>query len=127
MKKARKLSQAAVLARVRYWKDRLNLNDYKVGVAFGPDENTEDDADAECSAMPEYLAATIRFNLDAIPVKEIDSFIVHELLHMPAWRLANFARVMCGEDAAKLETLREHEELLVTHFERVVIRLERGA
>jgi hypothetical protein len=126
MKKARKLSEAAVLQRVRLWKDRLNLNDYKVGVAFGPDEDTEDDADADCTAMPEYLSATIRFNLAAIPPDEIDHFIVHELLHMPVWRLANFARTMCGKDAVKLETLREHEELLVTYMERVVVRLAAG-
>lgn len=126
MKKARKLSQAQVLRRVRHWKTRLGLHEYKIGVSFGPDPNPEDNADAECDAMPEYMQASLRFNLDTIPTEDMDAFVIHELLHIPTWRLVNFARVMCADDAAKLETLREHEELLGTYMERLVISLTKA-
>ena len=126
MKKARKPSQTYVLSRIRYWKAKLGLQEYKVGVEFGPDPDPEDDSDAECNAMPEYMQAVLRFNLDTIPYEEIDAFVIHELLHIPTWRLVNFARVMCVEDAAKLETLREHEELLGTYMERLVLSLTKA-
>ena len=123
MKKARKPSQSYVLGRVKYWKTRLCLQEYQIGVAFGPDEDKDNDSDAECSAMPEYMQASLRFNLDAIAPDEIDHFVIHELLHIPTWRLTNFAKVMCVGDAVKLETLREHEELLTTYLERLVVAL----
>lgn len=126
MKKARKPSPSYVLSRIRHWKVRLGLHEYKVGVEFGPDPDTEDDADAECTAMPEYMQASIRFNLDTIPHGDIDAYVVHELLHIPTWRLVNFARVMCAGDAVKLETLREHEELLGTYLERLVLSLTKA-
>lgn len=116
-------SQAAVLRRVHYWKKRLNLHEYRVGVEFGPDPDPEAGADADCLAMPEYLEAKVRFDLDAIDPERIDQFVVHELLHIPTWRLVNFASSMCGEDAAKVETLREHNELLVTYLDRLVLAL----
>lgn len=122
--KARKLSQAAVLKRIRYWKSRMLLDHWKLGVSFDPD--AEDDSEASCLAMPEYLQATLRFDLTKIDPAEIDHYIVHELSHCAIWPLANAAHSMCGEDEAKLENVRVHEEGLATYIERMVANLTRA-
>jgi hypothetical protein len=121
MKKARKLSKAAVMTRAKYWRKRLHLEGWKIGVTFEPDEKEE--SEASCLAQPEYAAAVVRFDLAKIHPDEIDSYIVHELLHCHVWALANFGNSACADDPVKLEALRHHEESLVTSLERLVMAL----
>lgn len=121
--KARKLSQAAVMRRIKYWKQEMLLGHWRLAVEFAPDE--KDESLASCLAMPEYLQATLRFDLDKIDPAEIDSYVVHELGHCAVWGLANAAHSMCGEDEAKLENVRVHEETTATYIERLVAHLTR--
>ena len=118
-------TKAAVQRRVKYWKPRLMLHHWNLSVVFDPD--TEDGSEASCNASPEYLNAVLRFDLNLIPPAEMDSYIVHEMLHCSIWPLANCAHSMCGEDAAKLESVRVHEEALATCLERIIIGLTEGA
>lgn len=121
--KPRKLTQAAVTRRIRYWKERMLLNHWRLVVQFGKDEQEE--SEASCLAMPEYLHATLRFDLDKIHPDEIDSYVIHELSHCAIWGLANCATSMCGDDTAKLESVRVHEETMATYIERMVEHLTR--
>jgi len=121
--KPRKLSQSAVMRRIRYWKRRMLLAHWKLAIEFGPDE--KDGSEASCLAMPEYLQATLRFDLDKIDPDAIDSYVVHELGHCAVWGLANAAHSMCGDDEAKLENVRVHEESTATYIERLVESLTR--
>ena len=118
MKKARKPSKAGVLARIRFYKKLMLLDHWRLVIEYGPDEKEE--SLASCLAMPEYLTATLRFDLDKIALDEMDSYIVHELGHCAVWGLANAAHSMCGEDEAKMENVRVHEETLATYIERLV-------
>lgn len=120
----KQVTPAAVLRRVNYWKRRMMLRDWDLTVEFGPD--TEDGSEAACLARPEYLAATLRFDLAQIKAEELDAYVVHELGHAVIWPLANCAHSMCGEDEAKLESVRVHEEGLATWMERVLVALHRG-
>lgn len=121
--KPRKLSHAAVLKRIRHWKSRMLLDHWKIGVSFEPD--AEEGSAASCDAAPEYLHATLNFDMAKIDPDEIDHYIVHELSHCAIWPLAAAAHSMCGDDDAKLENVRVHEETLATYIERMVANLER--
>ena len=125
MKKARKLSKAAVMARAKHWRKVLHLENWRIGVTFEPDK--EEESEASCLAQPEYAAAVLRFDLAKIPPEEMDAYIVHELLHCHVWPLANFGNSACADDPVKLEALRHHEELLVTTLERLVLSLTKDA
>ena len=120
----KRLTQRAVMARVRYWKKRMLLGHWRLAVEFGPD--VEEESLASCLAMPEYLQATLRFDLTKIPADEVDSYVIHELGHCAVWGLANAAHSMCGEDSAKIENVRVHEESLATYIERLVAGLTEG-
>jgi hypothetical protein len=120
-----RLTKRAVLSRIRYWKKRMLLNHWRLAIEFGPD--TEEESLASCLAMPEYLQATLRFDLTKIPPDEVDSYVVHELGHCAVWGLANAAHSMAGEDPAKTENVRVHEETLATYIERLVQELTREA
>lgn len=115
-----------ILRRVNYWKKRLFLRDVKIVLEFGPDPDPEEASDAACLAMPEYLEATLRFDLERIPLDEVDSYVVHELCHIPIWPLSNYAHAMCADDPVKLEVLRNHEEELATRMERIIISLTKA-
>ena len=109
-----------VRARVRYWQKRLGLEAWKFDVTFGA---TEDDADAACAAMPEYMYARLNFNLPAVPLEELEHFVAHEVIHAICWPLANAAHTMAGGDQAKEEWIRTLEEELVTKLERLFVSM----
>jgi hypothetical protein len=121
--KPKKLSPAAVMRRITYWKKRMLLGHWRIAVEFGKDE--ENESQASCLAMPEYLQATLRFDLSQIDPDEIDTYVVHELGHCAVWGLANCAHSMAGEDTAKLEMVRVNEETTATYIERLVESLTR--
>lgn len=116
-----KVTRPQILKRVRYWKNRLHLSHWMIVVECG--EDTENHSDASCCASPEYLQATLRFDLDKVPPDKVDAFVVHELCHCHVAALANFGNSACRNDPVKLEALRHHEELLVTTIERLVLAL----
>jgi len=118
-----KVTEAAAMRRIHYWKVRMLLAPWRISVEFGKDE--EHESQASCMAMPEYLQATLRFDLDKIPPDEIDTYVVHELGHCAVWGLANCAHSMAGKDAAKLEMVRVNEETTATYIERLVESLTR--
>ena len=109
-----------VQARVRVWRRRLGLTDWKFKVTFGPDS---DDADASCMAMPEYLYAHLHFDLSKIPGDEIDHYVAHECIHALVWPLANAAHTMAGGDQSKEEWVRTLEEALVTRLEKLFVAM----
>lgn len=113
-------TQAQVKRRVAHWKKRLGLSGWRIAVSFGSDE---EECEASCSAAPEYRAAMLRFDLTKIAPDELDNYVVHELLHLVGWPLANAAQTMAAGDPAKLEWVRTLEEHLITELEHLVIRL----
>jgi len=117
------LSQAHVKRRVKYWARRLRLGDVRFAVQFGPDPDPEDDSTAACLAAPEYEQALLRFDLKAIPTEEMESHVIHEILHYAVWPLSSFAHSLCGEDARLFEELRKKEEGMTTYIERLVLDL----
>jgi len=116
-----KPSRRMLLARVKYWRVKLGLTDWDVSVEVTG--GLEAGADAE--AQPAYKQAILRFDLDAISREELDSFVVHELLHLPVWALAEAAEHLAHRDKDKLKFLTDLEESLVTHLERVIVGLVR--
>lgn len=114
----RRVSKKAVLERVAHWRSRLLLDDWALGVivdAMPP----EDDATAANAAEPEYRRATLYFDPYQIPAKELDDYVVHELLHCLTEPLAQLATVAAGDDPMRKEAVRMAEEELVTRLERV--------
>ncbi len=116
-----KVSRRYLVQRVKFWRGRLGLADWEIWVSL---TNPGDGDDAECEAEPRYKRATIRFNLDAIDPHELDTFIVHELLHIPVWPLGEAAIALAGGDPAKIKWVEDMEEQLITHLERVIIAME---
>jgi hypothetical protein len=108
-----------VQARVRFWKKRLRLTEWSIKTEFGKME--EDDADAACSAQPEYRFATLHFDLARIPLVELDHYVCHEMLHTLVWPLANAAHAMAAGDKTKEEWVRTEEEGLVTALEKLFV------
>ena len=106
-----------VQARVRFWKKRLGLSDWSFKIEYGPME----DADAACSAQPEYRHCILHFHLEAIPVGELDNFVAHEMIHALVWGLGNAAHSLAAGDKSKEEWVRTEEEGLVTALERLFV------
>ena len=111
-------TKGEVMARLRVWQERLLLHQFAFSVEFGPDP-TEERADADCAAAPEYMEAHLRFDLKAIPRARLDAYVRHELLHCYVEPLAHYAAFLCNGDKDKLEAVRHFEEELVTNFQRV--------
>jgi len=107
-----------VQARIRFWQKRLGLTGWTFKTAYG---KMDDEADAACSAQPEYRHCLLHFHLEAIPVAELDNFVAHEMLHAICWPLANVAHTLAGGDKAKEEWVRTEEESLVTALERLFV------
>ena len=115
-----KITRRQLVARVRHWRTRLNLDDWDIYVSI---RNPGDGDDAECDAEPQYKRATIRFNLDQVPADELDGFVAHELCHCPLEKLGRLALAWAGDDPIKQRIVLETEDEAVTHFERVVVAL----
>ena len=107
-----------VQARVRFWKKRLGLTDWSFNLVYG---KMDDEADAACSAQPEYRHAVLHFCLEQIPAAELDHYVAHEMIHALVWPLGNVAQTLAGGDKAKEEWVRTEEEALVTALERLFV------
>lgn len=119
------ISHRQVVARVRWWRRVLRLENWAIEV----DGESPSDADgaADCDAKPEYLLARLRFDRAALEGPgELDKAIVHELIHLSAWRLAHVAETLADGDKRLLEWIRMEEETLITTLERLVVHLKGG-
>lgn len=112
------LTKKQIEARVRHWRIKLGLQawDLKVHLASIGGHS------ADCSCNPEYMEATLRFDPIKISPKDLDCYVVHELLHIYVWPLAHVAETLAGKDDKLLEWVRTQEEALVTHLERLILR-----
>ena len=111
------LTRKQVETKVRHWRTRLGLQawDLKVELASIGSHS------ADCQCDPEYMQAKVRFDPIKIPLDELDSYVVHELLHIYVWPLAHVAETLAGSDPKLLEWCRIQEERLVTDLERLVV------
>lgn len=107
------------MARIKYWRKRLGLEDWEVSVGI----EAPDDCKADCEAEPPYKTALLRFDRKAIAPEELDAFVVHELLHLPVWALSDAAENLATGDDVKIRWIRDREEGLVTYLERLVLDL----
>jgi hypothetical protein len=97
------------------------LSDWKISVVVGA---PDDGARATCDAMPEYKEATLTFDPDRIPTdpRELDGWIIHELLHCHTWRLESLAESW-GKSEAQYAYARDAAETVVTDIERIILNL----
>lgn len=113
----RRIGKRRVLALVRLWRERLHLSDWKLSLLVEPIP-PEEDAKAYCQAQPEYREMVVAVDPDAVTPDELESTVVHELLHAHVEQLAGLALAMAGEDPIKREVVRQAEEALVVRLER---------
>lgn len=79
------MNKRQIEKRVDYWKNRLNLHEWEIVVAFDKTQSKIEDeryiSVAHADSKPEYLMATIIFNPKRLQHVD-DETIVHELLHI---------------------------------------------
>jgi hypothetical protein len=107
-------------SRVLEWADRLVIDGWKFTV-----ETCElTDNAAECET-DEYWNAHLKFDIARISEKELDAFIVHELLHVHFDPIRRFI-----EGAVKTKRLREYgfalEEQTIERFTEALLEVYRG-
>jgi muconolactone delta-isomerase len=117
----RKIGKRRVLALARLWRERLHLGDWKLSLLVEPIPEAED-CKAYCQAMPEYKEMTVAVDPEAVTPEELESTIVHELLHAHVEHLAGLALAMAGDDPIKREVVRLAEESLVVSLERAFVQ-----
>ena len=119
------ITHRQVVARVRYWRKVLRLTEWEIVVDGEPPE--DEDGAADCDCKPEYLLARLRFDRKTLTtIEEIDSAVIHELVHLPTWKLAAAAETMADGDKRLLKWVHDEDEGLVTYLERLVVHLMKG-
>jgi hypothetical protein len=112
---------AQIRASLKRWQKKLLLSDWTITVVVG---KTDDGSAANCDAQPEYKTAVLTFDPTRIPVEQIDSFAVHELLHCHTWRLEAIAEEW-GQSESRYQVVREVAETTVTSLEYAVLNVAR--
>lgn len=78
---------------IREWAVRLDLQHWTIVVDFEQVEHL-----ATCLAEPEYMKATLSFNLPRLETdigsdtRALEELVVHELVHARLWAVANYHR-----------------------------------
>jgi hypothetical protein len=78
--------QREIERHAEYWRPILGLEGWDIRVLWNEKENT-----ATCAARPQYLTATLHFNLPDVrkecrTVAEREELVLHEMVHSIAWR-----------------------------------------
>jgi hypothetical protein len=98
----------------------LHLDNWRIVVNYS---NRMKDV-ADCVAWPEYKQACIRINMKRLPEfndYEIIATAIHEMVHCIIWPLTEWTERLCKKDPHKLEITRQHDESVVTTFEKILV------
>jgi len=101
---------------IREWASRLDLQHWHLIVNLDADDDL-----ATCSAQPQYMTATLNFNIqrmsrEILTRRALEDLVLHELVHARLWTLANMFN---GADARLLEFV---EEEAVTQMTGALLR-----
>ena len=113
-----------ILRLVARYKRLLGLDLWTIEVKFTPDKRDK----AGCSADDEYMSAELFFDLAEIAPEEDETYVRHEMLHIPTWELLRVADFLAGKDKTAQELVRAARERVTTLLERAPLweRLARG-
>jgi hypothetical protein len=111
--------RALILQLVEAWQVPLYLGGWDVKVYF-PSRIQEI---ASCDSQPEYMTASLYFNLKRVPdtESEIRELVAHEMLHPHVEALAGLANRGARRTPERREAIRVAEETLVTTLSRIVL------
>lgn len=84
---------------------------------------SKEEGSAGCVAKPPYKEAALYFDLRKIPTKDIPAYVVHEMLHVPVWKLAEVGEQLAKGDVKDLKHVNDEEEALTTEFEKILMPL----
>lgn len=120
------VTESEVRKCVKFWKKRLQLQDWTINVKIAEVSKALDDVDVRacCEAFPEYKKALIEFDDTRIEPENLDGYVIHELLHCHITGFANISDKLSGglSDDKKV-VITYHEEALASAMERLVLSL----
>jgi len=116
------MTPALLRKRIKRLAEALGLGDWEFQIVR-QEYAAKDVSDlAGCQAKPEYKSAVLYFDVARIPPEELDSYIIHELLHCHIWELVALTDKLATTPAER-EAIRLAEERLTTTLERLFARL----
>ncbi len=115
---ATKRIKTLITESIKKWKKLLYLEHWELNVTF------IDDPDLDCyaSCTPEYFAlrAEIEFNLNELDEKDIESVVIHELLHVLLAPMENIIEETIGLDDFALSIAERDTEACIAQLTRVI-------